>query len=200
MEEIWKDITGYEGYYQVSNLGRVRSLKRSWAVTNQYNVLFRSCTKEKIIKPILFNTGYLYVSLSKNNIKKNIAIHRLVAEAFIPNFDDFPMVNHIDGNKQNNNVNNLEWCTYKHNSQHAYSIGLVNHYSGETSPMYGVKGKDHPISKAVYKCDKQENILERFDTVKEASESIGVKMCNISECCHGTQKTSGGFVWRFAND
>lgn len=203
MEEIWKDIAGYEGLYQVSNLGRVKSLKRvlKYNSKNQFKSYKQVCEiKEKILKHTKYNTGYDYVSLCKNNIKQNVPVHRLVAEAFISNSHNYPCVNHIDGNKLNNIVSNLEFCTFKHNSQHAYKMGLVKHFYGEKSPMYGVKGKMHPISKPVYKCDKNGNILEMFETVKAASESIGVKMCNISACCHGMQKTSGGYFWRFAND
>lgn len=110
MNEIWKDIKNYEGLYQVSNLGNVRSLDRKvWNYTK----------KGRILKQTSNNHSYFYVSLNKDgNIQKHCYIHRLVAEAFIPNPDNLPQVNHIDFDKSNNKVNNLEWCTDIENKQH----------------------------------------------------------------------------------
>ena len=199
MEEIWKDVVGYEGLYQVSNLGRIKSLERNWNVTNQYGKEFVSSTKEKILKSTKYNMGYLYVSLS--NIKtKNVPVHRLVATAFISNPNNYKIVNHKDGDKLNNCVDNLEWCTQKFNVDHAWRNGLMKPAKGNKSGMFGKKGRNHPISKAVYKCDLNGKILEKYDTVKEASESINVKMSNISSCCHKKQQTSGGYRWRFVDD
>ena len=109
MKEIWKDIPGYEGLYQISNLGNVKSLPRK--------VNKRKC--EEIIKvPTISNKGYYRISLCKNGKIKYYAIHRLVAEAFISNHNNLPCVNHKDCNKQNNNVDNLEWCTYSYNNMY----------------------------------------------------------------------------------
>lgn len=104
MEEIWKDIEGYEGLYQISNLGRVKSLK-----TN------------KILKYCISKTGYAYSSLTKNKIIKQKSVHRLVAKAFISNPDNLEEINHKDENKLNNNVNNLEWCSHKYNMNYGTS-------------------------------------------------------------------------------
>ena len=120
MKEIWKDIKGYEGIYQVSNIGKIISLPRNGTIL-----------KKKKLKNILNNRGYLCVNLSKNNIQKKNAIHRLVAETFIPNPDNLSQVNHKDGNKQNNCVENLEWCTCKENIQHARKTGLLNDYGSK---------------------------------------------------------------------
>ena len=114
--EEWKDVEGYEGKYQVSNLGKIKSL-----IFSNRQATFE---QEKILKPQK-NRNYLQVSLSKNNKIKIINIHRLVAKAFIPNPNNFPQVNHKDGNKMNNNANNLEWCTCSQNIQHAYNNGLM---------------------------------------------------------------------------
>lgn len=104
MEEIWKDIKEYEGIYQVSNLGRVKSLKHS--------------KEGKLLKGRVTGKGYLSVALFRNSVRKSNSIHRLVAEAFIPNPENKPEVNHIDENKLNNDVSNLEWVTSKENSNH----------------------------------------------------------------------------------
>lgn len=105
-EEIWKDIKGYEGKYQISNLGKVRNNK-------------------SIIKPQKDNIGYMNVILYKDKTRKTKKIHRLVAEAFIENTNNLPEVNHINGNKKDNSASNLEWITHKNNSKHAVEIGLI---------------------------------------------------------------------------
>ena len=126
MEEVWKDVKGYEGYYQVSNLGNIKSLERiienSGTRTGYYKV------KERILKP-RENTnrnGYYELSLRKDGKEKRFKVHRLVACAFIENPYNKPEVNHIDGNKSNNCVSNLEWTTSKENKEHAWNIGLNN--------------------------------------------------------------------------
>lgn len=127
MNEIWKDIKGYEGYYQVSNFGRVKSLARVVIGKNnrKYDI------KEKIVKSRIHQNGYLFVHLCKNGKKKHLSIHRLLAQAFIPNLENKPEVNHKDGNKENNRVENLEWATSKENVHHAFRTGLKIMTKGE---------------------------------------------------------------------
>ena len=110
MQKLYKDIKGYEGLYQVSNLGNVKSIYKH--------------RPDKILKPVM-KKGYLMVTLCKNGTTKICSIHRLVAEAFIDNPDNLPVVNHKDGNRSNNKSDNLEWCTQKDNIRHAFNIGLV---------------------------------------------------------------------------
>lgn len=112
MQEIWRNLKGYEGLYEVSSLGKVKSLQRRGATT-------------KIIKPRKNSNGYLIVGLHKNGIRKEVAIQRLVAMTFIKNVKGKPEVNHIDGNKENNNVSNLEWVTHKENMEHARNNNLI---------------------------------------------------------------------------
>lgn len=131
MDEIWKDIEGYKGYYQVSNCGRVKSLQR-----------FKSCgkggfiQKERIMKQSLTTTGYKKVELSKDGKRKSMKVHRLVAMAFIDNPDNKPDVNHIDGNPLNNHLVNLEWCTESENINHAIRTGLKKVFYIERSKLY----------------------------------------------------------------
>ena len=127
MEEIWKDIEGYEGLYQVSNLGKVKSLN------------YNKTGKEKELRFNNNGTGYIQVGLTKNKEHKKFLVHRLVAKTFIPNIDNKTFINHIDGNKKNNDVNNLEWCTKSENQLHAYRTGLID----KRKQSERMKGENH---------------------------------------------------------
>ena len=126
--ENWKDVPGYEGLYQISNLGNVKSLYSN-----------------KILKPSIDKYGYTRFSATKDKIQKTLIIHRLVAKLFIPNPNNLPQVNHKDGNKKNNCKNNLEWCTDSDNKKYAYKTGLMtpgNQYSKRIKqdlPRYKLK-------------------------------------------------------------
>lgn len=117
-KEVWKDIEGYEGLYQISNLGRVKSLPK---------IRGRTLVEERILSPVLGNRGYKMIMLYKNNGNKRFSIHRLIAKAFIPNISNKPYINHKDGNKLNNSIENLEWCTCRENIIHALNMGLMNY-------------------------------------------------------------------------
>lgn len=167
MKEIWKDVIGYLGYYKVSNLGRIKSLPRN-GTTNQ----------EKILKPNVLKNGYCQVCLQKDGKRKYKKVHRIVAEAFIPNQNDYSQVNHIDGNKQNNNANNLEWCSASYNQLHS---------------CYVLKKNVKPVKQ--YSLD---NILIKvWDSVRLASRKTNTKCSNIVACIQGKQKTCGGYIWRY---
>ena len=131
MEEIWKDIQGYEGLYQVSNLGRVKRNYRENIDSKGRKRIFN----ESIIKPNIDKGGYFYVNLYKNGKKEIQKNHRLVCNTFIANPENKPQVNHIDGNKENNNVNNLEWVTIQENIQHAYKNNLIKSLKIELNEM-----------------------------------------------------------------
>lgn len=123
-DEIWRDIKGYEGLYQVSSLGRVKSLERKIKTKNKYGEMYR-IVPEKILKTNMIHKGYLQVKLC-NQEQKNLLVHRLVAEAFIPNVENKDQINHINGIKTDNRIENLEWITGKDNIQHAMEIGLID--------------------------------------------------------------------------
>lgn len=131
MTEQWLDVAGYEGFYQVSNLGRVKTVQR-------YEPKRKRIIQEKI-RTLVAVHGYLYCELWKEGKHKRYAVHRLVATAFIPNPKGKAQVNHIDGDKSNNAVTNLEWCTASENEQHAFDTQLTHAYdrSGDKNPMYG---------------------------------------------------------------
>ena len=168
MKEIWKDIVGYEGLYKVSNLGRVKSLSRNfWNGVNWWK------SKEKILKNNILS-NYCIVYLYKNKKRKTKQVHRLVAQAFISNFNNKPEVNHIDGDKENNIVDNLEWCTHKENIQHAFKTGLKNskHRQGTKSNLSKLNEKQVRIIKW---------LLNNSDlTQREIGEIFNVKVPCIS--------------------
>lgn len=130
MTEIWRDIEGYEGKYEVSNLGRIKSLKR------------KGRREEQILESYLDLKGYPMIQVCKNGKKHPTKIHRLVAEAFIVNFNNKPQVNHIDGNKSNNIVINLEWCSCSENIIHAFKMGLYKSRKGEQSGHHKLSEKE----------------------------------------------------------
>jgi hypothetical protein len=122
-EEIWKDISDYEGLYQASSLGRIRSLDRYKITKNRYGKI-KAKIKGIFLKPSINHDGYYEIVLSKNGKSKMFRLHRVIAKTFLDNLENKPQVNHIDGNKLNNNINNLEWCTCKENINHAWENGL----------------------------------------------------------------------------
>lgn len=124
MEEVWKDICGYEGYYQVSNLGRVRSVDRKDRTGRSLQSIIRSQSYDKY--------GYAILGLYKNGKMKTKKVHRLVAKAFVDNPNGFPEVNHKDENKKNNNANNLEWCTTKYNLTYGHRLDAVRGTNSNT--------------------------------------------------------------------
>lgn len=186
--EVWKDVVGYESRYEVSNLGRVRSLDRySRHNTSKTGFILQ---KGQILKPFPTRKGYRVVDLGDGfGKRKVIPVHRLVAIAFIDNPMDYDQVNHIDGVKTNNRLDNLEWCNNSMNQVHAYANGL-----NKRSPLAG-KPK-----RPVYQIDKKTNeIVARFDSVKEAGVALGMKTpSNIITVCKGNRPYAGGYKWQYA--
>lgn len=185
--EIWKDIEGYEGFYQVSNLGRVKSLERDVYYPN--GTIIRHM-EEKILVPSLGGGGYPFVHLHKNRKIKQEYVHRLVAMAFIENPENKPQVNHRDEVKTNNVVENLEWCTSVYNANYGTRIQrcVQNHRS--------YKLGNNPSAKAVFCVE----LNKTFDCAKRAEEELGIWGTSIIKVCKGKAKTTGGFHWRYANE
>lgn len=183
--EIWKNIEGYPNY-QVSNFGNVRSLN------------YHREGESKILKTSLNHKGYQLVSLYKNNKRKTFQVHRLVAQAFIQNPDNLPQVNHKDENKQNNCVDNLEWCDVKYNcnygSRNQKVIKNLNHKT-----MLGKFGKDNPSSKPINQYDLDGSFIRSWDCAYEVKRELGFSQQNICSCLKGRYKTANGFIWKYAS-
>ena len=184
--EIWKDIENYEGLYQVSDLGRVKSLERDVYYSNGavHHI------EEKILVPILDRGGYSYIHLYKNGKMKREYVHRLVATAFIPNSENKPQVNHRDEVKTNNVVENLEWCTASYNA--LYGTKIERMLQNRRSYKLG----NNPQAKSVFCVE----LNKKFDSIRRAEEELGVNINCIVGACKGRQKTAGGFHWRYADE
>lgn len=189
--EIWKDIDGYNGLYQVSNLGNVKSIER-----------FRTNGKGWFIqKPRILKTGkrngYLIVNLCKDGVVKTFKVHRLVATHFIPNPENKPEIDHIDINPLNNRVENLRWVTHKENmnnplSREKQSISM----KGKPS----LKGKENKQSKPIFQLDRYGELIKKWDSVMDVERELGLKHQNI--CHNALDKSSncGGYKWGYVDD
>lgn len=176
--EVWKDIAGFEGLYQVSNFGRVKSNQKNGSK-------FAIKTVDRILKSQTVKGNYDVVSLKKNKCKYvHFTVHRLVAKAFIPNPHNLPFVNHKDENSKNNFASNLEWCTHKYN---------IN-YGSRTRKV--VKKLSIPI---IQIDATNGDIIKEFSSLHEASKITGVQISHICNVCKGKRNIAGGFIWRYKN-
>lgn len=195
MIEVWADIKGYEGAYQVSNKGNVRSVDRRQEDKNGRGVNY----KGKLIRPLPNSRGYLRVQLKSNNKAEKRFVHRLVAEHFAEN--PLPeiniVVNHIDSNPQNNSADNLEWTTYQGNSQHALKAGRMTRTEEWLDKMRKAMEKS---SKPVVACyPETEQVVYTFNSIHEAGK-CGFEISCVSQCCSGKRKTHKGLAWRYGGD
>lgn len=194
MEEIWKDIKGYEGLYQISNLGRIRTVFRYKYIYNyKVNGLVAVSINQKILKTQKYG-GYEGINLRKKGACKRMLIHRLVAETFIPDKSTFKSmpdenrdninldsleVNHKDENKLNNNVNNLEWCTIKYNNSYGTRNTRISNTLCRKINQYTVNG----------------DFIKAWNSIKDARKYYNNS--HISDCCNGKRKTASGYIWRY---
>ncbi len=172
--EIWMDVKGFEDLYQVSNFGRVVSKDRiCWNGTGNFK------KNSKILKQNLAGAGYSFLGLHKDLKTKHCYVHRLVAEHFIPNLENKETVNHIDGDKSNNNVSNLEWLSRKENSQHAVDTGLINSH------------------KAVIQYSLNGEYIAEYKSCKQAQDVTGICRRQIGAVCNGHRNYAHGYKWKF---
>ena len=181
--EYWKPIAGYEDIYQVSNMGRVRRLEAKDANG-------RTC-KAQIIKPIVQHSGYCHVGLWRGGKCDQRRVHRLVAQAFIPNPENKQTVNHLNEDKQDNRACNLEWATIQENTVYGSCIEkrTANRRAGAPNRRTPVIGRD------------KDGNERRFASIADASECMGASRNDghITACCKGKQKTAYGYTWRYAS-
>lgn len=177
MEEVWKDIPGYEGLYQASNIGRIRGVDRYIGYKNGRKRLWKGQIKTQRLD----YKGYLRVEICKDGTQKTEFVHQLVALAFIPNPDKKPYINHKDGNPQNNNTENLEWCTPRENTIHSINV-LKN----------GIK--------TVNQYDLDGNFIASYPSLIEAERQTGVSRHGISNVAAGRRNKAGNFKWRLAEN
>lgn len=176
MSEIWNDIKGFEEIYMISNLGNVKSLRRTL-----WNGRTHHIHKERLLKKSINHNGYFTVRLSKDGKGKNFLLHRLLAMAFIPNLNNLEIINHKDGDKQNIDLDNLEWSTYKDNNKHAIDNGL-------NKIMKNIKAVKVGTEEVLY-----------FESAREADRVLKLGYKNISACLNGRQHTCGGYRWYFSD-
>lgn len=188
MQEMWKSLNEYDGNYQVSNLGRVRSLIDNHGRIREIPI---------IRKARLGKQGYLYVTLWKHGKSTSEKVHRLVASCFCEKTDNAQCVNHINGIKTDNRAENLEWCSYSENVKSAYDLGLIQATKGEKNGMYGVHGKEHPCSKPILQYSLNGNLLAEYENGIEAGKILGVDGGSIQRCARGDRKTAFGYMWRY---
>lgn len=201
MTEIWKDIEGFEGRYQISNLGNVKSLR------------YGGRDEVRNLVPKINNKGYEWVELILNGKRSCLQIHRLVAIAFIPNPYNYPIINHKDENPRNNSVDNLEWCDHKYNV-HYYldrhrdqflenvrkpkkrKPGYHRSSNGRTRTRAGVYNS-YKLKSKVAQVDKNGNVVKVWDCVRQIERDEHKSQWSITQCCNGKRKTAYGYTWHF---
>ena len=175
IQEEWRPVVGYEGRYEVSNLGRVRSLPRTMDARrrgkpNGYHM------KGRVLKQTVDSRGYYSVSLGKG---KRGVVHRLVLTAFVPNPENKPCCDHIDANRKNNRIDNLRWATYSENNSHPHAVAL---HSNPVLQIDKVTGE----------------VIARYPSTQKAGVAVG--SLHIGSCCLGKRKTAGGYKWKYENE
>lgn len=184
-KELWKPVLNFEGIYEVSNFGKIRRISYD-------NLMYKH--KNKIpyyIKSRYDKDGYVRYTLCNGKILKQVFAHREVAKAFIPNPDNFPVINHKDCNIKNNNVDNLEWCSITYNNRYIKKMGRTNY----------CYGKKHPFSKTVLQLDRNGNLIQEFESTGDVQRKLGISSSQIRACCNPNSrvKTVHNFIFKYKN-
>lgn len=187
--EEWKDIPGFEKLYAVSNYGRVMRIGHH-RISMRYNKNGKHYPT-KILSCSINSQGYVNTQIRQlSGHFKTFKVHRLVATLFIDNVDNKPQVNHIDGNKQNNRIDNLEWCTNGENGKHAWDNGLRKRLVGEKNKF----------SKAINQFDIQGNYIKTWGSIGQITKELGISHSLITATCQHKQKTSHGYIWKYKEE
>lgn len=182
MEEIWKDIEGYEGLYQISSYGRVKSLN------------YRNKGTEGILTPKCNCDGRLWVDLWGHGKPKHMLIHRLVGMAFIPNPNNYPQINHMDENPKNNRAENLEWCTGSYNIRYS-----LERHPRQWYPYPTNCGRKVIRTRRIVQLDLSGNVVRVWDNLITIKHETGWNEWHIEECCKGNRHKAKGYIWRYAS-
>lgn len=179
--EIWKPVKGFEGLYEVSNMGRVRSLDRVVYQKNKFGRMSRHIYYGQIIKQQKQRNGYFIVNLYRNGQIEKCLVHRLVGSCFLEKKDGKDCINHLDCDKSNNRAENLEWCTQSENVQYAYDVGAMKPPHMRKVAQYSLDGV----------------LLKVWESQSEASRNLGIYQSNIYKVCSGKRNQTGGFIWKY---
>lgn len=202
-KEEWKNIPDYDGLYQGSTFGRVRSVDRV------IEIVINGITQKRLVRGKVLTGGqnghgYIFVYLSKNGKVSRFYIHRLIAITFIPNPCNYPCVNHKDENPQNNRVENLEWCTQKYNANYGSHIEKVRAFMlSEKNPN---RGKHRPeafkekVRKPILQLDKNGRFVKEWDSAKTAGDTLGIFSQQITAVCRNRYKSYKNYIWRYKDD
>lgn len=194
VKEIWKDIDGFEGRYQVSNFGNIKSVDKYIITRKAYNQRRNGILRKLQVS----KNNYIFISLKKEGKQYNKYIHRLVAQAFIHNPENKCEINHIDCDKSNNHVSNLEWVTSSENKKHAFINNLMRGtclYMNKINTLSKEK-----CSKKICQYSLEGEFIRGYNSIKEASKKMGCTDVAIGNCANGKSKKSMGFLWKFANE
>ena len=179
--EEWKPITGYEGFYEISNFGRIRSIDRIEYQRHYSGIMSKYMHQGQIIKPGKRTNGYITIGLTKNGKRKTHSVHRLVALHFLEKPEGKDYINHLDADPTNNRVSNLEWCTQSENIQYAYDHGT----------------KKPPHLKPIGQYDMDGNLIKVWEGQTAAARALGIHQANILKVCQGNREQTGGFKWKY---
>lgn len=190
--EIWKPIPGYEGLYEVSSTGRVKSLTR--------NINGRTYTG-RMLKLVADRNGYIRVKICRKRIIERLLVHRIVAIAFLPNPENKPIVDHIDGNPQNNNAKNLRWATQKENQNNPVSLCRFRQAkAGKFIPDWIRQKGNASARKAIVMLDNNGNELATFASLTQAQKKTKIAASSISAVCKNKRPSAGGYKWKYKNN